>query len=88
MHLATSVGTRVVSVFVGLSDPARSGPYGEEHFVFHQLMDEKSGKFQSRLLRREGIPGIGEALHEVFEKVKEVLSLNKNAIATESREAN
>lgn len=74
MHLAAAVGTPVVAIFIGLSDPVRSGPYGDRHFVFHEFKGTGREPFCPHRRYRGAIQA-----NEVFEKVVEVLNQRRSA---------
>jgi len=74
MHLAAAVGTPVVAIFIGLSDPVRSGPYGDRHFVFHEFEGTGREPFCPHRRYRGAIQA-----NEVFEKVVEVLNQRQSA---------
>lgn len=71
MHLATAVGTRVVTVF-GITDPERTGPMGSGHRVI-----APEGVVRSRDVARESAYAMrilnGIAVERVYEAARQVL---------------
>jgi len=71
MHLATAVGTRVVTVF-GITDPERTGPMGAGHRVV-----APEGVVRSRDVARESAYAMrtlnGIAVERVYEAAQHVL---------------